>query len=141
MQTTAPHTGGCACDAVRFEAHGQPLRVGLCHCLTCRKHHASAFNPFVVFPRDQVTITGLLRPWRSSDHATRLSCDICSSPICQQEDDGDEIELHLGSFDQTSLYDPQYENWIVHRENWLPRLGLPGNITDRGTQVRAAMRD
>lgn len=30
-------TGGCLCDAVRIVAAGAPYRVGLCHCLYCRK--------------------------------------------------------------------------------------------------------
>ena len=32
-----PATGGCPCGAVRIEAAGAPYRVGLCHCLDCRK--------------------------------------------------------------------------------------------------------
>lgn len=105
--------GGCACGAVRFEARDEPIRVGLCHCMTCRKQHGSAFNPFVVYQFADVLIGGSLRTWRSSDHARRLSCETCGSPICMQEDDSDEIELHLGSFDDTSLFAPMYENWIA----------------------------
>ncbi|MCC2112140.1 MAG: GFA family protein, partial [Hyphomicrobiales bacterium] len=30
-------TGGCLCRNVRFVASGRPYRVGLCHCLDCRK--------------------------------------------------------------------------------------------------------
>jgi hypothetical protein len=37
---------------------GEPIRVGLCHCLTCRKAHAAAFFPFVIFRKDQVRILG-----------------------------------------------------------------------------------
>ena len=131
------HKGGCACGAVRFEATGDPLRVGLCHCLTCRKHHGAAFNPFVVFKTEDVLIAGSLREWRSSEHATRFSCEVCSSPICQKEDDGDETELHIGSFDDVSLFAPIYENWVVHREDWLPRWGLPERETDLGHERRA----
>ena len=130
------YTGGCACGAVRFEAVGEPLRTGLCHCMTCRKHHGSAFNPFAVFRAEDVLIAGTLRPWSSSDHATRSSCEICSSPICQREDDGSEIELHLGSFDEPSVFAPAYENWVPHREAWLPQLGLPQRQTDMGHERR-----
>ena len=129
-------TGGCACGAVRFEANGRPLRVGLCHCMTCRKFHGSAFNPFVVFRFDQVFIGGTLKSWRSSDHASRLSCEVCSAPICYQEDVGEEIELNMGSFDETSLFTPTYENWVTHREDWLPHLGLPERETDLGHERR-----
>lgn len=134
------YKGGCACGAVRFEATGEPLRVGLCHCMTCRRHHGSAFNPFVIFRAEQVLVAGSLKAWRSSNHASRLSCETCSSPICQQEDDGDEIELHLGSFDDTSLFAPTYENWIGHREDWLPHLGLPERPTDLGFERRRHSR-
>ena len=130
------YKGGCACNAVRFEARGEPLRVGLCHCMTCRKHHGGAFNPFVVFRFEDVLIAGSLRAWRSSDHASRLFCEICGSPICQQEDEGGEIELHLGGFDDVSVLIPQYENWVVHRESWLPRWGLPEHQTDLGSERR-----
>jgi hypothetical protein len=34
---TQAMTGGCACGKVRFEVRGEPYRVGVCHCLTCRK--------------------------------------------------------------------------------------------------------
>mgnify|MGYP000603762930 CR=1 FL=1 len=143
-QKVVRYTGGCACGAVRFEAIDKPLRVGLCHCLTCRKHHGAAFNPFVVFPFEAVFIAGGLRSWRSSEHSTRLSCEVCSSPICQQEDDSGEIELHGGSFDETSLFPPEYENWTLHREDWLPHLGVrehPANVSaeilDQSRHVRS----
>lgn len=132
------YKGGCACGAVRFEASQPPVRVGLCHCMTCRRKHGSAFNPFVVFKAEDVLVAGSLRAWRSSEHASRFSCETCASPICQQEDEGGEIELHLGSFDDISLFVPIYENWIVHRESWLPALGIPQRKTDLGFEAREA---
>ena len=58
--------GGCACGAVRFTVTGAPLRVGLCHCLTCRKAHGSAFNGFAIFTPGQVEVRGELTEWYSS---------------------------------------------------------------------------
>lgn len=49
-------TGGCLCGDVRITASGAPYRVGLCHCLDCRKHHGALFFAAAVFPQDAVTI-------------------------------------------------------------------------------------
>jgi len=49
-------TGGCLCGNVRIEAAGRPYRVGLCHCLDCRKHHGALFHASAIFPQDAVTI-------------------------------------------------------------------------------------
>ena len=51
-------TGGCLCGDVRFVALGTPYRVGLCHCLDCRKHHGALFGASAIFPQDAVTIEG-----------------------------------------------------------------------------------
>ncbi len=39
-------TGGCLCGNVRIVASGLPYRVGLCHCLDCRKHHEALSESF-----------------------------------------------------------------------------------------------
>ncbi len=46
----ATFTGGCLCGTVKIEASGRPYRVGLCHCLDCRKHHGALFNASAIFP-------------------------------------------------------------------------------------------
>lgn len=51
-------TGGCLCGDVRFQASGEPYRVGLCHCLDCRKIHGALFHASAIFPEDAVTISG-----------------------------------------------------------------------------------
>jgi hypothetical protein len=31
-----------------------------------------------------------------------------------------EVDLPLGAFDETGLFEPAYELWCTHREPWLP---------------------
>ena len=121
--------GGCACGAVRFAVEGAPLRAGLCHCITCRKAHAAACNPFLVFAAGQVALTGALRSWHSSPDYERRFCPECGSRVIAIN--GDEVEVSLGSFDQAGLFVPEYENWIVHREPWLAPIEGPQNVQDR----------
>jgi hypothetical protein len=51
-------TAGCLCGEVRLVARGAPDRVGLCHCLDCRKHHGAVFYAAAVFAAEQVVICG-----------------------------------------------------------------------------------
>jgi len=51
-------TGGCLCGEVRIEASGRPYRVGVCHCLDCRKHQGALFAASAIFPETAVTISG-----------------------------------------------------------------------------------
>jgi hypothetical protein len=127
--TTDDMTGGCACGAVRFSVRGAPLRAGLCHCMTCRKAHAAAFNPFLVFDPAQVEIAGELRAWRSSAGYERRFCPACGSRVLGVN--GDEVELSVGSFDEPALFAPEYESWTIRREPWLRPLDVPQHDRER----------
>ena len=39
-------TASCNCGAIRIEARGQPVRVGLCHCMTCRKESGAPYTAY-----------------------------------------------------------------------------------------------
>ena len=108
-------TGGCLCGEVRIVATGQPYRVGLCHCLDCRKHHGALFYASAVFPEDAVTIEGETR-----DYAGRHFCPTCGSSVFART--GDEIEVHLGTLDEPNRLTPTYESWVIRRESWLREL-------------------
>ena len=122
--TDRVYEGGCACGAVRFTATGEPLRAGLCHCMTCRKAHAAAFNAFLIFARGQVAIEGEMTSWRSSPDYAQEFCPTCGSRVFGWEE-GEEIELYLGSFDEPGLFEPQYEIWVTRREPWVAPLDVP----------------
>ncbi len=118
-------TGGCLCGDVRIVATGRPWRVGLCHCLDCRKHHGALFHASAVFPREAVTVEGETR-----GYAGRFFCPRCGSSVCSESPDrspdrrpdgsADEIEVHLGALDAPDQLVPTYELWTVRRESWLP---------------------
>jgi len=110
-------TGGCLCGAVRFEATGRPYRVGLCHCLDCRKHHGALFHASAIFPEDAVKVEG-----ETGSYSGRHFCPQCGSSVFGRS--GDEVEINLGALDQTDRLQPTYELWTVRREAWLPPFPL-----------------
>jgi hypothetical protein len=109
-----PHyTGGCLCGAVRIEIDAAPYRVGICHCLDCRKRHGTIFSSFAVFPTHAVIVTGETREFK-----TRSFCPKCGSALFDRF--GDEFELQVGCLDEPDQLVPTYESWVVRREAWLP---------------------
>lgn len=111
------HTGGCLCGELRFVATGRPYRVGICHCLDCRKNHGALFHASAIFPQDAVTIEG-----QPGEYAGRFFCRRCGSPVFGRWDD--EIGVNLGAFDAPDQFVPSYELWTVRRESWLPPFPL-----------------
>src|SRR5258705_11158311 len=110
-------TGGCLCGDVRLGARGRPYRVGLCHCLDCRKHHGALFHASAIFPEVAVPIIGETR-----DYAGRHFCPRCGSAVFGRS--GDEVEVSLGAIDAPDQLMPTYELWTVRREAWLPAFPL-----------------
>jgi hypothetical protein len=107
------YTGGCLCGAVRLVASGEPWRVGICHCLDCRKHHGALFHASAVFPQAAVAIEG-----ETGAYAGRHFCPRCGSSVFSRT--GDEVEVNLGALDAVDQLEPTYELWTLRRESWLP---------------------
>lgn len=115
-------TGGCKCGRVRYEVSGEPVRVGICHCETCRKDSGSAFSFFAIWPRASVTLSGELGCWESRAGGDRF-CQNCGSSLFCWSEGSDEIEIKLGSLDGgPSRFRPVYELWTIRREPWLTPL-------------------
>jgi len=124
MQTT--REGGCSCGAVRFRLQGEPNRVGVCHCTTCRKETGSVFMAFAVWPKSQFTVTGETRPWEN-----RHFCPKCGSRLFEVSDRDPEVEIKLGALDAgPSDLAPTYETWIKRRESWLAPVPNTGQFAE-----------
>lgn len=111
--------GGCNCGRVRLEIRGVPSRVGLCHCLTCRKETGGPFMAFADWDRDQVSVTGETASWTATtDH--RHFCPACGSALFATDGTNREVEVRLGCLDAApSGLTPSYELWVSRREHWL----------------------
>jgi hypothetical protein len=124
--------GGCNCGQARFEVSGEPLRVGLCHCLACRKETGSLGNFFAVWPSEQVSVTGKTRSWRQTTD-NRHFCARCGSSVFGLIDGANEVEIRVGAFDNAPTdFTPAYELWTPRRERWLaPIEGAEQHVSNR----------
>lgn len=108
-------SGGCSCGKVRITAYGEPDRVGICHCMDCRKHHGAPFFAAAVYLKDAVEIEG-----ETNNYKGRHFCPSCGSSVFSISDD--EVEVHLGTLDTPNQMTPTYEIWCSRREDWLPEF-------------------
>ncbi|WP_091840034.1 GFA family protein [Bosea lupini] len=117
-------SGGCSCGQVRYEVDGDPIRVGICHCETCRKESGSAFSFFGIWPKENTTLSGELGCWKSRAGCRRVS-----------HDGSDKIEIKLGTLERSpSALVLAYELWTVRREPWLAHQKRAEQHTrDRGS--------
>ena len=109
--------GGCLCGAVRLKATGRPYRVGLCHCIDCRKHSGALFHASAIFPEEAGEVKG-----ETSDYKGRHFCPRCGSSVFGVS--GDEVEVSLGALDGPNQLTPTYELWSIRHESWLPQFSL-----------------
>lgn len=115
---TEMYSGQCLCGRVRLAARGEPLRVGICHCMDCRKESGSAFTFYAVWPAGQFESTGETAEFRG-----QRFCPLCGSRLFSL--DAQEAEVKLGVLsDAPTLLVPSYELWIKRREPWLQ--AVPG---------------
>ena len=104
------YTGGCMCGALRYRVSGAPVRVGICHCETCRRNTGAPFWAFAVFARERFAVlSGETGFFQSSPESKRHFCRACGSPIYSEWSDSDEVDVTLGSLDEPERMRPSYE--------------------------------
>jgi hypothetical protein len=89
--------GHCLCGGVTFEATGVS-RTSACHCSMCRRVSGHVWASGVV-ARDDLSIEGEVRWFRSSDTAERGFCPTCGAALFWRPMGGDHIAVALGAFD------------------------------------------
>jgi hypothetical protein len=75
----AEREGSYSCGQLRVQVAGDPLRVGMCHCLTCQQRSGSVFAIQARFAADAVRTEGRASEYvRISDEGEPRSFYFCS---------------------------------------------------------------
>lgn len=126
MVEQSPHTGGCRCGAVRFEAQGEPLSVSYCHCSDCRRATGAPVSAFVSFRAEGVSLSGDTLRTFENGAVTRSFCGTCGSPIAYLDQRlADHVYFMLGAMDSPAEYKPTLHAYV--REQ-LPYVHMPDGL-------------
>lgn len=115
-------TGGCLCGAVKYVAEGEPIIVGCCHCINCRKMSGAAFATYVFFKPEQFEwVQGELGTYAATPDLVRAFCRNCGSPVSAwRESERDKwINVWGGSLDQAENLTPQHHIFAKDELPWL----------------------
>jgi len=77
--------GGCLCAAVSYETEADPMIVGHCHCIDCRKSSGTGHGTHVGLSEEALKFSGEIKFYdRAADSGNIVSrgfCPTCGSAI------------------------------------------------------------
>lgn len=122
--------GTCQCGQLRVICEGEPLRVGMCHCLECQKRSGGPFAVQARWEKSKVRTEGTPKEWsRKGDEGTSATfrfCPTCGSTVWYtNEGMPDLIAVAVGAFGDKSLPAPKYS---VYEDRMHPWVRLPDDI-------------
>ena len=80
MREDMEYKGGCYCGKVRYQATGDPLLQGQCHCRECQYISGGAANMLLALPADGFSYSeGNAKEFRRSDLESPVTREFCAN--------------------------------------------------------------
>jgi ADP-ribosyl-[dinitrogen reductase] hydrolase len=117
-----PLLGSCLCGAVRYAAEQLDAPIVHCHCATCRKAHAAAFNSSAGVERHHFRWTAgedKLSVYASSPGKNRWFCSLCGSQMIAEFPARSRVILRVATFGDDPGVRPTAHIWTSEDAPWL----------------------
>ena len=118
--------GSCLCGEIRYEIDALDTGIEHCHCQTCRKAHAAAFNSSAgVLPEHFRWLKGedLLAGYESSPGKIRHFCGRCGSHLVAIIEGYPYWLVRIATLDEDPGVVPEGHIWLSHSAPWLAYEG------------------
>jgi len=105
-------TASCCCGQLGIEVEGEPLGVGVCHCLACQRRTGSVFAALAVFAAPY-KVTGEATEYvRTGDQGARFRfrfCPVCGSTVFHTEEgfESRSVSVAVGALADPGFPPPQ----------------------------------
>lgn len=119
-----PRTASCSCGQLRIEVQGEPLGVGLCHCLACQRRTGSVFAALAAYAapyRVFGTATEYLRVGDAGARFTFRFCPVCGTTVFHTEEGREHLSVGVavGAFADPSFPPPRASVYDGRRHAWV----------------------
>jgi hypothetical protein len=124
-------TASCSCGQLRIEVTGEPLGVGVCHCLACQRRTGSVFAALASFAAPYSVSGAATEYVRVGDRGARFTfrfCPVCGTTLFHTEEGYEDasVAVAVGAFVDPSFPAPRASVYECRRHPWV-RLP-PGTV-------------
>jgi hypothetical protein len=126
---TATRTASCTCGQLSVALQGEPLGVGVCHCLACQRRTGSVFAALARFAAPYTVSGNATEYVRVGDHGSRFRfrfCPVCGTTVFHTEEGLENaVSIAVGALADPSFPAPQVSVYDSRRHPW---VRLPAGI-------------
>lgn len=124
-------TAACCCGQLRIEVCGEPLGVGVCHCLACQRRTGSVFAALARFAAPYTVFGGASEYVRVGDQGARFTfrfCPVCGTTVFHTEQGFEQssVSVAIGAFADPDFPQPLVSIYDCRRHHWVQ---LPSGTT------------
>lgn len=121
---TETRRASCSCGDLQVDTIGEPVAVGMCHCLCCQKRSGSPFGVQARFLVENVTLHGqatrFVRQGDSGKSVDFFFCPRCGTSLYwQPEALPGFISVAIGGFADPNFRAPDYSVYETSRHPWI----------------------
>ena len=117
-------TASCSCGQLRIEVEGEPLGVGVCHCLACQRRTGSVFATLASFATPYRVSGRATEHVRVGDQGARFTfrfCPVCGTTLFHTEEGREQssVSVAVGAFADPGFPAPQVAVYDRRRHSWV----------------------
>ncbi len=123
-------TASCSCGQLRIEVQGEPLGVGVCHCLACQRRTGGVFATLAAFAPPYNVVGTATEYVRTGDQGAKFRfrfCPVCGTNLFHTEEGrSSNVSVAVGAFADPNFPAPEDSVYDCRRHSWVQ---LPAGIT------------
>jgi hypothetical protein len=109
---------------LRIEVQGEPLGVGVCHCLACQRRTGSVFAALAAFAAPYEVFGTATEYVRAGDQGARFRfrfCPVCGTTVFHTEEGHEQspVAVAVGAFADPNFPPPQDSVYDCRRHPWV----------------------
>ena len=117
-------TAVCCCGQLSIELQGEPLRVGVCHCLACQRRTGSAFAALASFAVPYKVFGTAAEYVRTGEKGSRLHfrfCPVCGTNLFHTAEGHEEawVGVAVGAFADPEFPPPEISVFDCRKHSWV----------------------